>query len=413
MQEPSQRVIFHVDVNSAFLSWEAAERLRLAGGPDLRLETAAVGGDMASRHGVILAKSIPAKKMGVRTGESIGEALRKCPSLILVPPNHTLYRQRSRQLMAILEEYTPLVEQASIDEAFMDMTGTQWLWGEPVAVAHTIRERVKTDLGFTVNIGISVNKLLAKMASDFEKPDRVHTLFPEEIPEKMWPLPVGELYSVGGSTQKVMALLGIRTIGDLAKADRGLLVRHLKKQGEHLWAYANGIDVSPVLEKPPESKSIGNSTTTAQDVCDHETAHCVLLSLCESVGERLRAAGMETGALSVGIRTSGLQYFSHQMVLPAPTSVTSELHEFACLLLDQLWDGKPLRLLGVQAARLLPQGAARQLSLFEKRDYDREAKMEQAVDSLRKKYGKNAVRRAVFVEREPGKGEFPLKNGKG
>ena len=202
MQEPSQRVIFHVDVNSAFLSWEAAERLRLAGGPDLRLETAAVGGDMASRHGVILAKSIPAKKMGVRTGESIGEALRKCPSLILVPPNHTLYRQRSRQLMAILEEYTPLVEQVSIDEAFMDMTGTQWLWGEPVAVAHTIRERVKTELGFTVNIGISVNKLLAKMASDFEKPDRVHTLFPEEIPEKMWPLPVGSCIRWGAPPKR-------------------------------------------------------------------------------------------------------------------------------------------------------------------------------------------------------------------
>ena len=409
MQQINQRIIFHVDVNSAFLSWEAVERLRLAGGPDLRLETAAVGGDMATRHGVILAKSIPAKKMGVRTGETIGEALKKCPSLILVPPNRTLYQHCSRQFMQILEEYTPLVEQASIDEAFMDMTGTQWLWGEPEKVAHVIRERIKKELGFTVNIGISANKLLAKMASDFEKPDRVHTLFPQEIPDKMWPLPVGELYSVGGSTRKVLALLGIHTIGDLAQADRGLLRHHLKKQGEQLWAYANGIDASPVLEKPPENKSIGNSTTTADDVCDRETACCVLLSLAESVGARLREAGVEAGSLSVGIRTADLHYTSHQMVLPAPTGVTGELYEFACLLFDQLWDGKPLRLLGIQAGRLSPRGAARQLNLFEKRDYAREERMEQAVDSLRKKYGKNAVRRAVFVEREPGKVGLPVK----
>ena len=214
MCSEKRRVIFHIDVNSAFLSWEAVYRLRHLGGTvDLRQETAAVGGDISQRHGIILAKSLSAKKYGIRTGESIPEALRKCPDLLLVPPNYGLYQRCSQAFLRILREYSPAVEQFSIDEAFVDMTGTDLLWGDPVETARKIAGRIREELGFTVNIGVSSNKLLAKMASDFEKPDRVHTLFPEEVPEKMWPLPVGELFQVRRATLRQIQLLNIHTIG--------------------------------------------------------------------------------------------------------------------------------------------------------------------------------------------------------
>ena len=213
-----KRVIYHIDVNSAFLSWEAVYRLyHLGAQRDLRDEVAAVGGDMAMRHGIILAKSIPAKKYGIKTGESIVEARQNCPTLKLVPPNYHLYDQCSKAFMEILRRYSPDVEQYSVDEAFVDMTGTESLWGDPVLTADRIREQIRDELGFTVNIGISENKLLAKMASDFKKPDQVHTLWKEEIPDKMWPLPVSDLFFVGRATAKKLFSLGIKTIGDLAR----------------------------------------------------------------------------------------------------------------------------------------------------------------------------------------------------
>lgn len=257
-----KKVIFHIDVNSAFLSWEAANRLKEnPQGEDLRLLTAAVGGDQQKRHGIILAKSISAKKFGVRTGESILEARKKCPHLLLVPANYPLYREYSQAFQKILREYTPDVEPFSIDEAFMDMTGTQLLFGEPLQAAETIRRRMKEELGFTVNIGISSNKLLAKMASDFEKPDKIHTLFPEEIQEKMWHLPVEQLFFVGRATAGKLHQMGIETIGDLAKTEKSLLKKLLKKQGETIWNFANGIDFSVVQSQPVSNKGYGNSTT--------------------------------------------------------------------------------------------------------------------------------------------------------
>mgnify|MGYP002799991601 FL=1 len=249
------RVIFHVDVNAAYLSWEAVYRLRHLGvKEDLRKQAAGVGGDTALRHGIILAKSVPAKRYGIRTGESILEAKRKCPSLILVPPHYRLYEKASKAFMEILKEFSPAVEQYSIDEAFMDMTGTHVLWHSPEAAAETVRKRIRDELGFTVNIGISSNKVLAKMASDFEKPDKVHTLFPAEIGTKLWPLPVSELFFVGSRTKRKLDSLGIYTIGELARTDPEILKSHLKKQGEILWAFANGIDTSPVEPEPEANK---------------------------------------------------------------------------------------------------------------------------------------------------------------
>ena len=252
---------------------------------DIREVPSAVGGDMALRHGIILAKSIPAKKYGIKTGEAIWEAQRKCPDLILVPPNYNLYEQCSRAFMEILREYSDVVEQYSIDEAFLDMSSSCHLFGDAEEVAAQIKDRIRDELGFTVNVGVSSNKLLAKMASDFQKPNRVHTLYPEEIRHKMWPLPVSGLFFVGRATIKKLFSLGIKTIGELAAVDPAWLKSILKKQGEIVWGFANGIDLSPVLDQPAANNGYGNSTTTPYDVTDIPTADKVLLALAETVGQ--------------------------------------------------------------------------------------------------------------------------------
>lgn len=392
------RVIFHIDVNSAFLSWEAVYRLyHLGGRVDLREEVAAVGGDMAMRHGIILAKSIPAKKYGIKTGESIVEARQKCPQLMLVPPNYHLYDECSRAFMEILRQYSPEVEQYSVDEAFIDMSGTIQLWGEPEAVADRIREQIRRELGFTVNIGVSENKLLAKMAGDFQKPDRTHTLWKNEIEKKMWPLPVSDLFFVGRATARKLFALGIRTIGDLAKADPDMLKSHLKKQGEVIWGFANGIDVSVVEPEAPAAKGYGNSTTIAFDVCDASTARLVLLSLAETVGARLREAGVRAEVIAVGIKSFDLRYASHQMTLQNATSITLEIYKYACRLFDELWDGTPIRHLGIHSGRIRDGMNMRQVDMFDDTDYEKLAKLDAAVDGIRKRYGNDSMKRAAFV----------------
>lgn len=391
-------VVFHVDVNSAFLSWEAVYRLEHLGGTlDLRTIPSAVGGDIAKRRGIILAKSLPAKKYGIKTGETIVEALRKCPELTLVRPHYALYNRASAALMEILKEYSPQVEQFSVDEAFLDMTGMEMLFGEPVEAANSLRERVKRELGFTVNIGISTNKLLAKMASDFEKPDKVHTLFPEEIPEKMWPMPVGELFFVGRATEKKLSQLGIRTIGELAQTDVRILRSHLKKHGETIWEFANGHDVSIVEAEPSENKGYGNSTTIAFDVTDRDTARLVLLSLAETVTARLRRDGKKAELVSVSIKNSELHSVSHQMALPASSDITYEIYSAACKLFDELWDGSPIRHLGIHTGKLVDSGV-RQLNIFDTVDYEKLERLDAALDSIRNRHGQDSVMRASFLK---------------
>lgn len=395
-----QKVVFHIDVNSAFLSWEAVYRLTHKGGRlDLREAASAVGGDVTMRHGIILAKSIPAKKYGIKTGESIPEARRKCPNLILVPPNYGLYESCSEAFMDILREYSDVVEQYSIDEAFVDMSASCHLFGEPVETAKQVKNRIREELGFTVNVGVSSNKILAKMASDFQKPNRVHTLFPEEIETKMWPLPVSELFFVGRATAQKLFSVGIRTIGELAAADPHWLKSILKKQGEVVWGFANGIDLSPVMAEQPANKGYGNSTTTPYDVTDTETADMVLLSLAETVGNRLRADKVEIEVVSVGIRYSDLSYFSHQKVLQSPTNLTAEIYHAACGLFRQLWDNRPIRHLGVHTSRVKGEGMGRQLSLFDEVDYEKLALMDETVDRIRERFGIDAIKRAVFLEK--------------
>ena len=392
------KVIFHIDVNSAFLSWEAVYRLyHLGGKVDLRDEVSAVGGDMAMRHGIILAKSIPAKKYNIKTGESIVEALQKCPQLKLVPPNYSLYERCSAAFMEILRQYSPDVEQYSVDEAFVDMTGTESLWGEPVTAANRIRNQIKEELGFTVNVGVSENKLLAKMASDFQKPDRIHTLWKHEIEMKMWPLPVTDLFFVGRATAKKLFHMGIHTIGELAQSDAIMLKSHLKKHGEVIWAFANGMDVSVVQSEAPANKGYGNSTTIAFDVTDASTAKLVLLALAETVGTRLRAAGVRAEVIAVGIKTFDLQYASHQMTLNNATNITIEIHRCACQLFDSLWNGKVIRHLGIHTSRIKDHMDMRQLDMFDTTDYEKLEHMDATVDKIRMRYGRDSLKRAVFV----------------
>ena len=395
------RVIFHIDVNSAFLSWEAVHRLQDLGEElDLRTIPSAVGGDMSKRHGVILAKSIPAKKYNVRTGEPIVDALRKCPNLTLVSPNRELYARNSAAFMEILRRYSDTVEQYSIDEAFADMTGTEGLFGSPIEAAHRLKDEIRDTLGFTVNVGISSNKLLAKMAGEFEKPDKVHTLFPDEIQEKLWPLPVGELFSVGGASEQKLKRLGIMTIGDLAQADLGTLQATLKKHGEAIWNYANGRDFSLVEAERADNKGYGNSVTLSYDVTRAEEAKQVLLSLAETVGRRLRRDGAWIEVVSVTLRFFDLTNASHQCVLEHATNITDEIYQAACRLFDEFWDRTPIRLIGIQTGKVTKEGDNRQLSLFDDTDYEKLERLDRAMDSIREKFGADAVRRASFLQKD-------------
>lgn len=397
----SGRVIFHIDVNSAFLSWEAVYRIRHLGGRlDLRTIPSAVGGDISKRHGIILAKSIPAKKYNIQTGEPVVDALRKCPELVLVPPNYELYEKSFNAFMEILRKYSDMVEQYSIDEAFVDMTGSESLFGTPVIAANMIKDEIYQTLGFTVNVGVSSNKLLAKMASDFKKPNLVHTLFPEEIEKKMWPLAVRDLFFVGSASEKKLQSLGIKTIGELAKTDVNMLKSILKKHGEVIWNFANGRDVSMVEPIPMDNKGYGNSTTVSFDVTDERTAKMVLLSLTETVGKRLRKDGVRIEVVSISIRFYDLSYVSHQTVLHTATNITKEIYETACRLFDELWDGTPIRHLGVHTGRVVKGETGRQLSLFDDTDYEKLEKLDRAVDSIRERFGADAIQRASFVKQE-------------
>lgn len=393
-------IIFHVDVNSAFLSWEAAYRIQTLGETeDIRNFPSVIGGNEKERHGIVLAKSIPAKKFGVTTGESLMSARKKCPGLKTYAPNFPLYVERSRALIALLNRYAPVVEQFSIDEAFCDFTGTTSLYGPPVEFALKLKDMIREELGFTVNIGVSSNKLLAKMASDFQKPDKVHTLFPHEIQEKMWPLPVSDLLYVGRSSIRTLHNLDIFTIGDLANSDVTTLKQHLKKHGEDMWKSANGMDDALVRDTPPANKGYGNSITVGTDVTDRETALTILLSLCETIGARLRADHAYISVVSVSVVDTAFRRSSHQITLPSSTDITEKIYKAACELFTQLWDGEPLRLLGVHTSRATSENFV-QYDMFNPSESDKLSRLNLAIDQIRNRYGDEAVKRARFIDNE-------------
>lgn len=394
--EKTESVIYHVDVNSAFLSWEAANRIKQGDPVDLREIPAAIGGDEQKRHGIVLAKSSPAKKYHVQTGEPLIRAREKCPDLLVVSPNFPLYVENSKAFIEVLSRYAPKVEQYSIDEAYCDMSGTSRLFGHPVEFAYKLKDMIYEELGFTVNIGISTNKLLAKMASDFEKPNQVHTLFPEEIDTKLWPLPVDDLLFVGKSTAKKLHQLGLHRIYDLAHVDPSVLQAHFKKHGMTMYHYANGKDLEQSSHDEP-NKGYGNSITLSFDVTDSQTAKHILLSLCETVGARIRADHSYIRTVSVNMVDSEFEHHSRQCTLPATTDITEEIYKHVCILFDKLWHGEPIRLLGVQTAKATSE-AYEQLDLFSSTQNEKFAKLNSAIDNIREKYGEDSVMRACFLE---------------
>lgn len=400
----NQPIIFHVDVNSAFLSWESVYRLRELGEEtDLRLIPSAVGGDQATRHGIILAKSTPAKQFQIETGEPIVNALRKCPNLTIVPVRFDIYRQYSSAFLEILRSYTPKVEKFSIDEAYMDMSSYPNIHEDPVAIATQLKDRIYQELGFTVNVGVSSNKLLAKMAGDFKKPNLVHTCFPDEVPKKLWPLDVRDLLFVGKATEVKLKNLGLRTIGELAHADYKTILSHFGKHGNMIYEYANGIDRSPVTETRPEPKGYSNSTTVSHDVTDADEAKRILLSLCETVGQRLRRDEVLATVIAVSMTDCNFHNSSHQMSLLSAANSTTEIYQHVCSLFDHLWDGHtPIRLLGVHTSKLTKEDN-HQMTLFElgnMNETQNQRKLDHALDEIRSKFGSGSVVRASLLHQE-------------
>lgn len=392
------RLVFHIDVNSAFLSWEATRRVSL-GEDDIRLIPSAIGGDREKWTGVILAKSIPAKKYGIKTGEPVASALRKCPDLFLARPDFRLYEESSHAFIAIVKEFAPVVEQVSIDECFADFSGTHRIYPDPIALAHTIKDKIRNELGFTVNVGIGDCKLLAKMASDFEKPDKVHTLFRSEIPQKMWPLPVGDLFTVGAATADKLRHAKIMTIGDLANTEVARVQRLVgQKMGKHIHDYANGIDPSEVLAEPEEAKGYSISTTLEDDVKKADQAYPVLLALADSVTARIRSDGAKAYCVAVTIRDNSFKTRSHQRSLMNPTDISREVYRISKELFDELWDGfTPLRLLGIALTNITREETM-QFSLFQDESREKARKIDKTKDALNAKFGSATIVRGSSIQ---------------
>lgn len=416
-----ERIIFHVDVNSAFLSWSAVKRLKDdPKAVDLRTIPSAVGGDVETRHGIITAKSIPAKRFGIVTGEPVVKALQKCPGLVLVSSDWEAYREYSNAFIRILLEYSGLVQQASIDEAYVDMTeaiGTEDRRSAALALAASIREEIRTRLGFTVNVGISSNKLLAKMASDFQKPDRTHTLWPEEVPAKMWPLPIGDLYGCGGKTASRLAGIGITTIGDAAGADPAMLQSFLgEKSGAYITAASRGIGSDRVHTEHEDARSYSNETTTSEDITlqsyDRLTPP-LLHHLSGKVAGRMKRDGVYGSTVTVSVKTNDFRRRSRQKKLDAATNDAAVIERHARELLrgllyerDGIFDrGAGVRLIGVGMSSL-DHGEYRQLSLEdflqdqEKEKAEaagrvRQEKLRKMLQKVQSRYGNDSLRKGL------------------
>ena len=409
-------IIFHIDVNSAFLSWTALSLLEQGESVDLREVPSIIGGDKEKRHGIVLAKSTKAKAYGIQTGEPIVNAFKKCPVLQMAPPDHNMYRMRSKAFMNFLASICPDIEQVSVDECYMNYVPISHKYENPWSAANMIREQVYEKFGFTVNIGISDRKVLAKMASDFKKPNLVHTLYSYEIEEKMWPLPVEDLYMCGHSSVEALRKLEILTIGDLAKSNPDILYSHLKSHGKTLWNFANGIDNSTVETLQEKAKGIGNSTTVSKDIHKPEDAYKVLMSLAESVGSRLRKEKQLAGNVTCEIKYSTFQSVSHQTTLTSPTDSTTLIYETARFLFDELWNGNPIRLLGIRTSKLCDVTDPIQLSLFDMFPTtsnsntisdssshlhlrkQKQEKLDKALDSIKSKYGKDSIIRGSLLQ---------------
>lgn len=388
-----EREILHVDVNNAFLSWTAVEKLKNGETLDIRTIPAIIGGDEAQRKGIVLAKSNIAKQFGIQTGEPIFFARKKCPNIQIFQSDFNVYRRYSNALYNLLLEYTDKIERYSIDECFLDLTGYIPKPRKLIDIAYEISKRAREELGFTVNIGVAPNKLLAKMASDFEKPNKVHTLYQEEIETKMWKLPVSELFMVGRRSLPKLQKMGIKTIGDLAKSDEKLLIKNFGKYGKMIWEYSNGIDIEEVNYIKEKPKNIGNSITLPYDYNDIEKIEEVLLALVEQVSYRLRNQEMFANVVNVQIKTNEFKVFSHQRKLDFATDSTKIIGKEAKKLLTEIYNNTPIRLIGVSVSGLVEK-EERQISLFENVENEKQKKIDSVLDNIKEKYGYEAITRA-------------------
>lgn len=392
-----ERIIFHIDVNNAFLSWTAVDLLEQGYKYDIRNSYAVIGGDETTRNGIVLAKSMSAKKLGIYTSETLYSARKKCNVLKVYLPDYDLYKKKSDSLFELLSKYSPDIEVASIDECYLDYGKVKNLYGDQLVFANKISKEIKETLGFTVNIGIANNKICAKMASDFSKPDKIHTLYMNEIKEKMFPLPIGELHGVGSKTTPKLKSLGIDTIGDLASYDVLKLSKYLKNQASYFINLANGIDNTIVDSSDWIPKGIGNEVTLSRDVSNKLELHQELLSLSELVGSRIRKQKKYACVIAVITKDSFFKRKSHQRKLKNATNISSEIYKTAKDIFDEMWEEEPIRLIGVRLDNLV-DNVLFQTSLFEITEVrDKEEKIDEIIDTLKEKYGSKVIKKASLM----------------
>ncbi len=393
-----KRIIMHIDVNNAFLSWTAVDLLSKGYKVDIRKIEAVIGGDESKRHGIVLAKSPVAKKRGVKTAETLMSARRKCHNLKIFPPNFKLYKMMSNAVFSIIRKYSPDIEIISIDECFLDYTNVYKMYGDPIKFAYHLKDEIYNTLKFTVNIGIANNKLCAKMASDFKKPNRVHTLFEYEVIDKIYPLPIGDLYGIGKSSSAKLIELGINTIGDLANADEQVLRKTFKNQTSYIINKARGIDNSPVNTEEEERKCISNSTTFSYNLTNTVTIYKNLQALVENVCRSLRSEKKYALVVSVTIRDKQFHTYSKQRKLENATDNPDEIFKEIKKLFDSVWDEEPIRLLGVGLSQLTNE-RKRQLSLFEQsEEVEQISELDKVIDKLKEQYGSSIIQKASLVD---------------
>ena len=394
------RIVFHIDVNNAFLSWTAVKLLNEGYKTDIREIPAIIGGDESKRHGIVLAKSPVAKKMGIKTATTIFSARKICPSIKVFPPDREFYEIMSKEMIDLISGYSPVVEQFSIDECFVDFTGTNYLYDDYIKLAYEIKDRIYNELGFTVNIGVANNKLCAKMASDFEKPNKVHTLFEDEIEEKLYPLAVDDLFMVGKKTSEKLHSMGIHTIKDLASLDETYLVKQFKSMGTYLYESSHGIDNTPVDNTISKNKSISVSYTLEKDTDDIEEIKSILLRQSDEVGRSLRREEMYAKTVAVTYKTKDFKNFSRQVSLNNEISSNEDIYLNAITLLEKLWDFEKIRLIGIRLSNLTSNRSL-QTDLFNELDKKtNNEKIEKALDKIKDKYGSTIIKPASLLEKE-------------
>ncbi len=397
-----KRIIMHIDVNNAFLSWTAVLYLKQGNKVDIRKTYAVIGGDEKARHGIVLAKSMPAKKRGVVTAETLFSAKKKCPNLKVYPPNYNFYKKMSDGMLSLIRNYSPDIEQMSIDECFLDYTPVKHLYGDEVEFAYRLKKEIYDTLGFTVNVGIGNNKLCAKMASDFSKPYKVHTLFEEEVEKKMWPLQVDELFGIGKKTAIKLHNLNINTIYDLAHTDREFLYKYFKNQAQDMIDSANGRGSDIVVSEESIPKGIGNETTLNRNISSREELYPYLLALSENVAIRLRKQNKYASVIVVTLKDKFFKRMSHQKKLVNATNLTEEIYKTACDILDEMNTTDGIRLVGVRLDKL-SDTSSHQVSLFEDlkvREDNNE--LEKTVDELKEKYGFKVIKKASLIDSKVG-----------